>query len=160
MIRKKPVGVIIIGAIMTFLGGFSSLIIFVEVIDSLRLFGFSSIWITSLYALEGFFLYAGMPIIMYTTGIGLFMYRSWARISILYVLPVMSFFFFFNIACNMIRERSYYIENLNFDLLIANFDVLVSVFLRYMFIVIPIIIYFNLSDVKFYFRIINKPVNK
>lgn len=77
MIKRRPVGLTILGGLLTFIGSFTSLVIFIEMVDSLVAFGFDSILITSGAAFGGFFIYGLMPIILYSTGIGLLMSRPW-----------------------------------------------------------------------------------
>ena len=103
---SRPLGVTIIAGLLTLIGGFSSFVVFLAVIDSLRLFGLSSILVYSSGSLLGFLLYGALPVLFYATGIGLFQLRSWARRSITYFIPMIMFLWVMNLAYKLTSGQS------------------------------------------------------
>ena len=107
---------------MTVVGGLASIFIFFEIIDSWRIFGLNSIYISNFLSFMGFILYGGTPIVLYVTGVGLWLLRPWARSLTLIFLPILLFVFMFNFACNVARKETAMYEALAIDLLIGQFD--------------------------------------
>lgn len=90
---RRSWGITILGIFFIFIGGITVLTILFEVIDSLGRFGPSSIAVNSPDALRGFFIFFGLPVIIYTAGIGMLLLRSWARRLVLYVIPLSTLLF-------------------------------------------------------------------
>lgn len=103
---SRPLGVTIIAGLLTLVGGFFSFFVFLAVVDSLRLFGFSSILIYSSSSFLGFLLYGALPVLFYITGIGLFQLRPWARQSISYFIPLIMLIWLWNLAYKLTYEQS------------------------------------------------------
>ena len=93
MAAKRTLGLTILGVIFIVVGGLTVLTIFFEVLDSINRYGMRSIAITNYEAFRGFFMYMGLPIILYSTGIGILLLQAWARKVVLYVIPVLTLIF-------------------------------------------------------------------
>ena len=128
---------------MTVVGGLASIFIFFEIIDSWRIFGLNSIYISNFLSFMGFILYGGTPIVLYVTGVGLWLLRPWARSLTLIFLPILLFVFMFNFACNVARKETAMYEALAIDLLIGQFGTFFDIFLKYFLFLIVLFIYFN-----------------
>jgi len=63
--QKRPWGVTFVSSFMIVVGGFSTVIIFVYILDSLRIYGVSSLMITGPMSLAGFILYGIMPVLLF-----------------------------------------------------------------------------------------------
>lgn len=149
---KKPFGITVFAGLLIVIGGFSAVIIIIELIDSIRFFGPTSIGISSFISLFGFIIYALTPLILYSTGVGLFLSQPWAWKTIIFVLPVLLFFFFLNLAYRIAEGRSVLLNPSPLEIFFENTDVFLNVFLRYMILVLPAIYYFTLPVVTLYFE--------
>lgn len=151
MPTSRPLGITVIGGFFTVIGGTSSLVIFLEIIDSMRFFGMDSVFIIGYSSLWGFILYGGTPILLYATGMGLFMAKPWARRFTITILPILLLNLLFNITCNVLRER-FYLYSMPFYKLFPLFpEVFFAVALRLCLIVLPLIFYFTRPRIRRYF---------
>jgi len=148
---KKPLGIPIFAGVLTVAGGFTSVIIFIELIDSIRFYGTSSIGISSFVSLFGFMIFAITPVILYSSGVGLFLSQYWSWQAVVYVLPALLFGFFGNLAYRMAWETSVLLEPTPLDIIFENTDIFVNVFMRYIVLVAPALYYFTRPVVKLYF---------
>jgi hypothetical protein len=152
MRKRRPVGITVIGAVLTFIGGFSSLVIFIEMIDSMATYGFFSVMITSPAALIGFLIYGLIPIIFYSTGIGLFTSRPWARQSLIFIIPALVMIFGFHMACNAAKRHSGMYHAMAIELLFSNFPLFLNMFFRLSLLLLPSIIYANRPNIVNFFK--------
>lgn len=149
---KKPLGVTIFASLLTVIGGFTSVVIFIELIDSIRFFGAASIGISSIISFFGFIIFAITPVLLYASGVGLFLSQPWAWKAVVYFLPVLLFFFFANLAYGVAWERSVLLDPSPVEVIFENTDVFVNVFFRYAVLVLPVIYYFTRPVVVLYFE--------
>jgi len=91
MIRRS-LGVTLLGGFLTFFGGFSLLIMLLDIISWIDLYGAGSVAIVSLWGLKGFISYFLIPVLLYSAGIGVLLQRKWARRFLLFVFPFLTFF--------------------------------------------------------------------
>ena len=152
MNKRRPFGVAVLGGLMTVIGGFSTLVVFIEFIDSLRMYGFPSILINSFDALMGFFIYGTFPILFYTAGIGVITGRRWAWRAVVFAVPVIMSFYFFNLACNLSRGHLGRYDLGPQELFDIVPEIFFSVFLRYLLLFGPLVFYFLQPDVQEFFR--------
>lgn len=141
-----------LGGLMTVIGGFSTLVMFIEFLDSLRLFGPTSVLVNSPASLAGFLLYGTLPILFYTAGIGLITGRPWAWRAVVFIIPVIMLFYFFNFACNLTRHQLGTYDGNPSELFAAAPEVFFSVFLRYLLLFGPLIFYFHQPNVTRFFQ--------
>jgi hypothetical protein len=92
MEQKRSISLTILGGIFVFAGGSVTFIILLDVFYSVSRFGFKTVAITNLETFRGFLIFAVMPIIIYTTGIGILLLRSWARKIVVYIIPLVVLF--------------------------------------------------------------------
>lgn len=152
MIKQRPLGISIVGGLLTVIGGFASLVIFIEMIDSLASFGFGSILISSISSFGGFLLYGLVPILFYSTGIGLLMSRPWARWSLVFVIPPLTFVFGFHMACHVARRESAVYGAMAVELVFSHFGIFANMFFRLALIFIPLLFYVHRPLVSAYFE--------
>ena len=152
MPERRPLGVTILSALFTFIGGVASFGILLDVIDSLRFFGLSSLAISSPAALLGFMMYAGAPVAFYATGIGLFSGSKWARYLVVRVDPIFIFFFFFNVAYTLGRKKPYLQHALPLKVMMASAANFSQIILLGIIIIAFLMMYFNKPSVKNYFE--------
>lgn len=93
MPMPRSFGVTVLGVFFIFIGGITVLTILFEVIDSWGRYGVSSIAINSPDAARGFFVFFGLPLVIYTAGIAMLLLRTWARKLVLYVIPLTTLLF-------------------------------------------------------------------
>jgi len=151
MPRYRPLGVSIFAIILTFIGGFLTLILFFEILATISFSGLGSIFITNLYSLGGFLVYGATPIIFYITGVGLFTSRPWALQVVLWGIPPLLFLSFMNLACSVAQGTNIYLFRVN-DLVKYNPQPFLILFIFYIIIIFPMIIYFRNSFIIKYFR--------
>lgn len=149
---KRPLGVTLIGGFLTLVGAFGSLVILIEMIDSMTAFGLNTVLISSPRSLMGFILYGGTPILFYATGIGLFLAQPWARTSVLLYIPVLGLLFFFHLALNLARIVADLYAAPVWLVLWKNPGIFMNVFVRYAFLVGPVIWYFRKREMTEYFQ--------
>ncbi len=148
---KRPLGVSALSIIMTCVGSIFSFVIFIEVLDALRVGGLYAVTISSPVALAGFFLYGCLPVIFYSAGVGLYMSREWARALTVSVACPAIFFLLLNFVYNAIKTQ-YRLYHLNvFEFYIENPVLLIEIIAVYAVLVAPIIVYLRLPRVKRYF---------
>ena len=88
MAAQRTIGITILGGIFIFVGGLTTLFIFFELVDSVNRYGLESLTIKSFEAFRGFFAFAILPMVIYSTGIGILLLRSWARRITVYFIPL------------------------------------------------------------------------
>jgi len=150
MARPQPFGIKVWGALLILVGGFTSLITVLEIFDSIRFYGLDSILLVSPGAVAGFLIYGMTPVLLYSTGVGLFMSREWARTLTLLILPVLLFFFVFNQALRVATLSSDY-AFLFPDIVLFNLDIFAKALLLYLAFTFPMMRYFSQRPVKEYF---------
>ncbi len=153
MPTKIPIGVQLIGGLLMVIGGLGSLLILLEMIDSIRFLGMDSIFIVGYTSLGGFLLYGGIPVIFYLTGMGLLMSKWWARISALTLVPIWLFALLINMTCNSLREQFQAYHLSFFDLLTHFPEVFTNVGLRYCLFIFPLIFYLTRPPIRRFFYI-------
>lgn len=148
---RRPLGVTIIAGIFIFVGGFTSVIIFIEMIDSIRFFGPSSIGVVSIESLVGLIIFAGTPLILYSTGIGLFMAQAWSRQACLTVIPFLLFLYFVNLSVTAAYRESVLLSPSTFAVLSENPEIPLKMLLRFALLALPLMYYFRHPTVVRYF---------
>lgn len=152
MAQKRFIGVMIIGGLLTFIGGLTSFILFLEAIESVRLFGSESVGLSSLESLQGFVLYATLPVLMYTTGVGLLSARPWAHRLVTQWIPAAWFLYFFHMACLIVRSQ-FDMERAGLgELLSSHPEVFLRVFWRYALLVGGMVFYFYRPLIRQHFE--------
>lgn len=136
---------------MIVVGGFSTIIIFIFILDSVRIYGLSSLMITSPLAFAGFVLYGIMPLLFYSTGVSLYMAKPWARVVTLSVIPLASFFLFFNWKYRFVLAQSMRLNPGVFDVVSEQPSYFLQSFLQYLLAWMLLISYFCKPHVKSYF---------
>lgn len=149
---KRPLGVTVLAGILTFVGGLSSVIIFIEMIDSIRFFGFESIGISSLSSLLGLIIFGGTPVLLYSAGVGLFLSQAWARVAVQIVIPLLLFAYFFNLALTIAYQNTLLWSPSFWDILGEQSDVFFNILFRYTILIGPLIYYFSHPRIVEYFR--------
>lgn len=139
------------GVLLILLGGLSSLITFFEIIDSIRFYGLASILIISLSSLAGFVVYGFTPIFLYTTGVGLFMSRLWARSAAVGLIPALLFLFFFTQALHVAKLLTFG-SFAPLELVIIRHDIFLKFLTVYLFFILPLVYYFSCPSIRKYFR--------
>lgn len=145
-----PLGIRIWATILILFGGFTSLITVLEVIDSIRFYGFGSITIEGIISLAGFLVYGITPLVLYSTGMGLFMSRTWARQSAIFIVPFLLLIFFLNQASQLAGRLSRQAESA-YQALSIQTDVFLKFFVVYCLLIIPLWTYFTRKEIKHFF---------
>lgn len=151
-VKRQPLGIIIIGSILTFLGGLFSLVIVIEIIDSLVRFGFESLQLTSTTSLLGFFIFGVIPVILYSTGMGLFMARPWARMTLIILIPCLALSYGFYAASRIASQETGLYDVTPLGMVLTYSSVFLNVTAKMILVSLPIIIYACQPQVKAYFR--------
>lgn len=146
---KRPIGLNIIAGGLTVIGGFTSVLVFLAVLDSMRLNGIASILVYSPSSLLGFLLYGALPVLFYSTGLGLFQFRPWARKSVLVLIPLISFGWIWNISYKMTYEEV--ITEHSVLLVKGGPEMFLGLFSLYFLLFIPIFLYFSRPSVRILF---------
>ena len=149
--QKRPLGVALVSSLMIVVGGFSTLIIFIFILDSVRLYGLNSLMISSPLAFAGFVLYGVTPLLFYSTGVSLYMAKPWARKVTVTVIPLASFFLFFNWKYRLLLAQSMLLNPGFFDVLLDQTGYFLQSFLQYLLVCVPLVSYFSKPQVKSYF---------
>jgi len=151
MPAERPFGILIIAAVLTFWGGVGSFILAIDIIDSIRFYGFASLMINSVPALGGFVLYAALPILTYMTGMGVFEARRWAYKAVRYWLPLIMLMFLLNFGYNKIRidTAQYHLSFLK--IFFYHFDQFIAMLTAYAVTVLAIFYYMRIFTVRGYF---------
>ncbi|HQO58174.1 MAG TPA: hypothetical protein PLT76_05580 [Candidatus Omnitrophota bacterium] len=149
--QKRPWGVTFVSSFMIVVGGFSTVIIFVYILDSLRIYGVSSLMITGPMSLAGFILYGIMPVLFYSAGVSLYMARPWARRATVTIIPLAGFFWFFNWKYRSILGQSMLLNPGVLDILREWPGYFFQSFLQYMLGWALLVSYFLKPHVKVYF---------
>ena len=150
--ERRPLGINIIGAVFTLIGGFWFMITLIQIFDSIRLYGLHSVVINSFPASLGFFLYGLTPLLFYSTGMNLFMSRPWARASAAFLIPGMSLVLVMNLALKTARVRSSFYISDPLSLIVAESDVFLRFLLQYLVVFVPLIAYLNHPRVVRHFK--------
>lgn len=148
--EHTPMGIKFWATILILIGGFTSLITVLEVIDSIRFYGVGSIIIEGFISLAGFFVYGLTPLILYSTGMGLFMNRVWAKQSALFIIPFLLLIFFLNQASQVAYRLSRHAES-SYQALTIQSDVFIKFFIIYCLFIIPLWLYFTRKEIKLFF---------
>ncbi|MCK5215912.1 MAG: hypothetical protein KAR05_11245 [Candidatus Omnitrophica bacterium] len=143
MIKRRPLGIILVAAACTIIGGFGILVVFVEALDSIRFYGAGSLRIIDFYSFAGFLIYAAGPVLSYMTGMGLFNLRPWAHFSVLNIIPVILFFWFINIACKEASQAMGWFGAPIGNLLMEQFSIFLKRIFHFLLISIPLRVYFS-----------------
>lgn len=151
MIQKRPVGVLIIGCFYTAIGGFTTFLLIIAILDSLRFHGVESVLISTPASFLGFLLYGVTPILFYLTGANLIMSRPWARKAALFIIPAISLLLIIHIAFKMAVLRSQYLQPGINDLLTEQFELFSIWALGFLAIFAPVAFYLTHPKVAFYF---------
>ena len=152
MPKYRPLGITIFAVILTFIGGFLTLILFFEILATISFSGLESIFITNIYSFGGFMIYGAAPIISYVTGVGLFTSRPWALKSVLFVIPPLLFISFINLACSLAQSRNtIYLFKIK-DLIKYSPEPFLFVTVFYTIIIFPMIVYFRNPFIIIYFN--------
>ncbi len=158
--QKRPFGVAVISSLMIVIGGFSTLIIFIIILDSVRIYGFSSILISSPAALIGFMLYGLVPVLFYAAGVSLYMARKWARTVTVTLIPLASFLLFINWKYRLAHEQTVLFNPGIGDVVYERLDFFLLSLLQFFLVFIPIEYYFHRPHVMSYFHDVEtKPVS-
>ena len=152
MPKYRPLGISIFAFILTFIGGFLSLILFFEILATISFSGLGSILITNLYSLGGFLIYGATPLIFYVTGVGIYTSRPWALKAVLFIIPPLLFLSFMNLACSIAQtNNNTYLFKIN-ELIKYTPEPFLILFIIYGVIIFPMIIYFRNPFVINYFQ--------
>jgi hypothetical protein len=146
----QPLGVKIWAVILVLIGGFLSLVTILEIFDSVRFYGFQSIFISNLESLIGFIIYGVTPILFYVTGIGLLQRHPRARFIAVSFIPFFLFLFIGNLALHFaatFARRGMPSQ----ELMTLRGVLFLKCFLFYLLIVLPLITYLSRKDIKKYF---------
>lgn len=147
---KRPLGITLIAGLTTFIGGTMTLVIFIETIDALRFLGLYGISVDTPLAMLGFVFYGLMPVVFYTTGLGLFMSYRWAYRLAVSLLPGFSTVLIFHVLTNAMRQRYYY--RIGFlKVLLLKPQIFLWVGLFYLCVVLPMVSYLKTPYVRLYF---------
>ena len=152
MPKYRPLGISIFSIILTFIGGFLSLILFFEILATISFSGLGSILITNLYSLGGFLIYGATPVIFYITGVGLYTSRPWALKSVIFVIPPLLFISFMNLACSFAQNNNeIYLFRVS-DLIQYTPEPFLILLIIYIIIIFPMIVYFRNPFIINYFQ--------
>ena len=152
---QRPLGVILFGGFLTLVGAFGSLLVLIEMIDSITAFGIGTVFIDSPRSLLGFLLYGGIPILFYSTGIGLFLAQPWARTSVLLYIPLVGLFFFLHLALNLARILTDAYTAPVWEVLWHSPGTFLNVIIRYVLLISPIVWYFRKPEITEYFEAVS-----
>lgn len=152
MPTQKPLGIYIFGGLFTFIGGVTTLLLIIDIIDSLRFAGFDSILINNYDSFAGFLLYGCTPILFYFSGVGLFMSRKWARKLTIFTIPILTGFLSINMASHIAQSQVSTHYSDFFTLLFNNLHIFFTLFFIYLLINLPLLIYFNNLKIILYFE--------
>ena len=152
MPKYRPLGITIFAILLTFIGGFLTLILFFEVLATISFSGLGSILITNIQSLGGFVIYGAAPVILYVTGVGLFTSRPWALKSVMFIIPPLLFMSFMNLACSVAQSHSYLYMLKMKDLIKYTPEPFLILFIIYLIIILPLIIYFRNPFIINYFN--------
>jgi len=94
----RPLGITILAGLLILIGGFLTLVILFEFIFSWWFSGLEFVLIRNTSAFFGFIRYGFLPVVFYSTGVGLFAGRIWAYFSLLYIMPLALLVFAFHLA--------------------------------------------------------------
>jgi hypothetical protein len=153
---RQPVGIKVWGAILILIGGFSSLVTVLEIIDSIRFYGPESLLIVSLASLMGFLVYGVMPILFYSVGVALFMSRFWAWRSVLTGVPLLFFLFCIIQAVHVCKIISPAWHFTTVDYFFRYPDVFIKFLVLFFIFAGPLVLYFRQSGIRDYF-LLQKP---
>jgi len=92
--ESRPIGVTIFGSVLVFLGGLASFIVLLEIFDSVNIYGIDAIAIISSNSFRGFLVFAMVPVMLYSAGLGILLLRSWARKVAVFLIPFLAVAFF------------------------------------------------------------------
>lgn len=148
---ERPFGILIIAAVLTFWGGVTSFILIVEIIDSIRFYGFESLLVTSLVGLVGFILYAALPVLVYWTGIGVFEAKRWSYVSVTRWIPVLMACFLLNFTYNAIKSKTGELYLTFGEIFFRHFDDFFKMLAGYFITCAPLLYYLRQNTVRSYF---------
>lgn len=146
-LEARPPGVTIAGGVLTFIGGFSSFVLILGLLEELQRGGWAAIAITGPASLLGFLLYGLLPLLVYSTGVALLSLRPWSYKCVVFVLPVYGFFFCLHQVVGQIQRQLFWPEARVVDLIAARPEVFWRVMLQYLLLAGPFLIYFCRSTV-------------
>ncbi len=149
--QKRPWGVTFVSSLMIVVGGFSTIIIFIFILDSVRVHGLSSLLITTPLAFLGFILYGIMPLLFYSAGVSLYMARPWARRVTMTVVPLAGLSLFLNWKYRFLLAQSMLLNPSVFDVVREQPTYFLQAFLQPLVIWLLLISYFCKPHVKSYF---------
>lgn len=128
------------------------MVIFIQIIDSIRFFGLVSIVISTPTSFFGFLLYGLTPIAFYATGINLFISRPWARTSGQIILPAVSLLIVMHLAVHSARIHAADYRLGLLDLLNLESGIFAQFLLRYSLVFLPVVFYLGRQNVVEYFK--------
>ncbi|MDP2654302.1 MAG: hypothetical protein Q8Q08_09750 [Candidatus Omnitrophota bacterium] len=150
--KKRPIGIPVTGGLLIFSGGVGILAILFQVIDSLRVYGIGSLLITSPTALIGFVLYGMLPVLLYSSGVGIFLLRPWAWWNVTYLIPALLIVFFLCMTTIVLREQLHLHETSAIDLVIAYPVLYLNSLVRGLLLSVPLHFYFRRSSIMAWFE--------
>ncbi len=156
MLQTRPLGVTVVAGLLTFIGGLTTVIMIIVMIDSMNIFGFNSIFIISFSSFLGFLLYGCIPVAFYVTGIGLFSSRPWAHQAMLKLIPAVTTVYFLHLACVAGRRAAGWPSANFFELLIPYAGLFFNYLLRSCLLCLPLVYYGSRPLVKTYFELQKK----
>jgi len=156
MLQERPLGVTLVAGLLTFIGGLTTVVMIIYVIDSMNIFGFNSLFIVSIPSLLGFVLYGCIPVVFYSTGIGLFSSRPWAHRAMITLIPGITLMFFIHLACVAARRMSGWSTATVFHLFFPYFGTFVNYLFRCALVCLPLMYYGTRPLVVAYFELQNK----
>lgn len=158
VIMKRPFGITIIAGLVAFVGGTMTLVMIIEIFDTIRMLGLQGVQIDSPASFLGFILYGVTPVFFYTVGFGLFMSRRWAYLLLLRVFPILFFFLMLNITVNAARAQMYYYSQHSsfLKLLLLNPQIFLLLIFLYFVVIWPMLSYLRLPYIEDYFKVTEK----